>query len=70
MAAIIVCVGASVLLNKYIENTWPLHVADINCTGNESLLLDCPHNGVGIDHHCTALDDAGVICQCESIQHK
>ena len=34
---------------------------DVNCTGDESRLIDCGHNGVGI-HNCTHSNDAGVIC--------
>lgn len=57
------------LVNEYIESIWPLHINEINCTGDEARLLNCPHNGVGAhNQHCTGLGDAGVICQCEFIQ--
>ena len=59
--------GASVLLNKYTESTWPMHIKDINCTGSEGLVLDCSHNEIS-GYECSALHDAGVICQCKCTQ--
>ena len=34
---------------------------DLECIGNESSLLECPHNGVGI-HDCFSFEVAGVEC--------
>ena len=34
---------------------------NVRCTGNESLLTDCPHQGFG-SHNCIPREDAGVIC--------
>jgi len=34
---------------------------NVDCLGNESMLLDCNHKGIGISN-CTYSDDAGVIC--------
>ena len=33
----------------------------VNCTGNETNLMQCPHNGLG-DHDCEPSEDAGVYC--------
>ena len=37
----------------------PIHVDDIHCVGNESSLLECPHND---SPFCSHSEDAGVIC--------
>ncbi|XP_075335012.1 uncharacterized protein marco isoform X2 [Odontesthes bonariensis] len=34
---------------------------EMRCTGTESDIFDCPHNGVGI-HNCNHDEDAGVQC--------
>ena len=54
------------MTNAYTEGTWYVHINDLNCTGNESSIFDCPMNGIprySCDHH----DDASVICQCECL---
>ena len=35
---------------------------DLACDGNESFILDCPHNGVGV-HNCFISEAAGVVCE-------
>ncbi|XP_051974565.1 deleted in malignant brain tumors 1 protein-like [Xyrauchen texanus] len=39
---------------------------NVNCLGTESTLKSCTFNGWGI-HNCHHYEDAGVICQCESL---
>ena len=34
---------------------------DVQCTGNEDNLSQCPHIGIG-NHNCVHSEDAGVRC--------
>lgn len=38
-----------------------IHLDELQCTGTETSLTDCPHNGVG-NHNCGHSEDVGVIC--------
>ena len=37
-------------------------VDDVSCSGTESSLLSCFHNGLGI-HNCEHYEDTGVYCE-------
>ena len=37
---------------------------DVNCTGEESQLLECGHNGIGV-HDCSHYQDVGARCTGE-----
>ncbi|KAL0970257.1 hypothetical protein UPYG_G00239540, partial [Umbra pygmaea] len=39
---------------------------DVGCTGNESSLTQCRHNGFGI-HDCSHSEDAGAVCSANDI---
>ena len=60
--------GASALTNSYTESTWPIHINDLNCSGREESIWNCPHNGL-IDYSCSHYDDAAVLCQSEYIYY-
>ena len=40
------------------------HINDINCTGNESTIQQCPSNNL-TNYRCTYYRDAGVFCNSE-----
>ena len=39
----------------------PHHFIDVNCTGNELQLSDCPHNGL-TNYSCYSSHDAAMTC--------
>ena len=39
------------------------HLDDVNCIGNESMLSECTHRGIGVLRSCVVRqDEAGVVC--------
>ena len=49
--------------NGYYTFNLPVHILDLNCTGNESSLWDCPYNGTADFFNCPSSHDAEVICR-------
>ena len=47
---------------QFGEGSGPTFLNDVTCTGTESELLSCEHDGIG-GHFCDHSDDAGVRCQ-------
>ena len=45
----------------YGDRGFPIWLDQVSCTGMESLLFQCYHNGFG-NHDCSHSEDAGVRC--------
>ena len=48
------------------QGTGPIHLDDVHCTGFESSLAGCRHNGIGVLTYCNHAKDAGVRCSSEA----
>uniref|UniRef100_A0A1X7ULL6 Deleted in malignant brain tumors 1 protein n=1 Tax=Amphimedon queenslandica TaxID=400682 RepID=A0A1X7ULL6_AMPQE len=57
--------GASALRGLYLEGNWDHLIYDLNCTGQEGSIWNCPMNGNKAEllRICTGYHDASVICQ-------
>ena len=61
-------VGASARTKVLTETTWPIHIMDLNCSGSEDSIWDCPYNELhDYNDMCNEDDDAAVVCQCNII---
>ena len=59
--------GAVAVADSFFgPGTGPIIFDAVECEGDESSLLLCPHNGLG-SHDCTHEEDASVICQREFV---
>ena len=47
---------------EFYENTGHIWLTNIDCTGNESTVADCPHSGFGGDRDYCIFGQAGVEC--------
>ena len=52
--------------NYYSSSTLPrfYHLDDVGCVGNETALIQCEHNGIGVENCGEGQEDAGVRCSC------
>ena len=39
----------------------PILFDDVECSGSEQMLVQCPHGGIS-NHNCLPIDIAGVVC--------
>lgn len=59
----IIIIGAIATSGNDIEGVWPIYVIDINCTGLEQTLMECPFNNLIGTHACNQIQDAFARCQ-------
>ena len=60
---VVLCIGALPGNGNYYSYDLPVSILDLNCTGNESMILDCPYNGTVSFFNCPSSHDAEVICR-------
>ena len=41
------------------------NIIDLNCTGTEDTILDCPYNNL-TDYSCSSASDANIFCECKT----
>ena len=46
---------------RVTEGVLQTFVNDLNCTGDETNIFDCPHNGIE-GYSCGTYEDAYVVC--------
>jgi len=53
----------SIITTAYFgRGTGPIWLDDLSCTGSESRLIDCHHNGFSV-HNCIHHEDASLFCE-------
>ena len=64
--------GARIVLGPFFERgSGPITIGDVQCSGTELRLFDCPNGGIGgYMGRCTHRNDAGVICQLSKLEKK
>ena len=50
---------------EFGQGNGPIHLDDLNCTGGEQSLIDCPYDSVTSD--CCHIKDASVRCNTSKI---
>ena len=60
--SLLLCIGAIAEYGSYTEGTWPVYIRDLNCTGAEINIKNCPQNGI-LEYDCNEYSDASVKCQ-------
>ena len=56
-------IGAITGQGEFTESMWPFHFVDVNCSGGEMSLFECPHNNLVDSYSCHSSNDASVRCQ-------
>uniref|UniRef100_A0A8D0D1L8 SRCR domain-containing protein n=1 Tax=Sander lucioperca TaxID=283035 RepID=A0A8D0D1L8_SANLU len=49
------------------QGSGPIWLDDVSCSGNESSITDCRHQGFGV-HNCGHFEDASVVCKNVQIE--
>lgn len=52
---------ASFTRGGFGQKTGRIWLDNLHCSGNETSILQCPHNGIGA-HNCIHSEDVGVVC--------
>lgn len=55
--------GAIAAHGSFNEIIRPISIFDINCTGNEATIWDCPHNALSTNSTCDQQQDASIRCR-------
>lgn len=55
-------IGAVATRHLLRESNLPVAIYDINCTGSEDTIAECPHNALDV-RNCHHREDASVVCQ-------
>jgi len=53
--------------NRYMGGYGPIWLDDLQCTGSETQLGNCPHRGWGY-HNCRHYEDVSIVCIDDSSQ--
>ena len=62
---LLIITGAIGPSTVYYYSSTPAHnIVDLNCTGSEGTILDCPYNGV-VGYSCSSSKDANIFCEGE-----
>ena len=54
--------GSIAATGSYTEHLNPILINDLNCTGSEESVWECPYNGIE-GYSCNHRQDASVMCQ-------
>jgi deleted-in-malignant-brain-tumors protein 1 len=67
MTYLLLLIGAVAYPNaRFGMGMGPIIFNNLECTGSELNIFDCPSDGVGVSGMCTHANDAAVMCQeCE-----
>ncbi len=58
-------IGATSFQNAFFgQGSGQILLDNLMCVGSETRLVDCPHNGIGIEN-CLHFEDAGLRCACK-----
>ena len=53
---------------RFGEGTGNIVLDDVQCTGSETTLFNCTHDGLN-EHNCGHAEDAGVVCAGNNVSY-